>query len=740
MWESLDATIATVNNNGIVTGIKVGSTKVVASNNIGQAECVVNVVESLSELSISTSTLNLDFGDSYTLVVDNKTSETPTFSSSNDSVAIVDQTGTITAVGVGQAEISVSISNCVVKCLVNVVAKVQTIVQLNTVSFQLVSGGSYMLTAQILNNEDGNELVWECDNDKLSITKSENSLFVQTKEGQYGKSKITATCGNATATCEFFIVSSTAEKLFAPTLTTSIVTVNWNGIDNAASYMVKEEDTGWTEVTDNFYEVAGLDILEEKTVFVKAVANDSGLYLDSDISTIKVKGEMTLFKEGKNIRCIGLNGATGNFTVMCNNAQLLTQPISDELVVDLSTYDNVETSNIQVVATNESGVKFSNTILYSAFGAIEKVYDFENSFNAQSIINGRPEKYELSVDNNISYKGTSSLKLVSGTYYEANNLGTSSEFEIVQTVKIPLPSGVSLKAGDSISYWVYIAPIANLSDWTQISANAALTPKGQMNNTSDDTLFGYVPIGKWHKVEYKLENEDFAVQDDITYLVFGQRNKNLKDGISKKLSESVSITSYIDELYITSNGNRIAYTTAQMLKNSFTNSKHSVSAVNVNTSQYFNDGIDKESVALTVSNINLAPNGYNKTGDTKYNGVKTLFSVSNVWEIGGIGFTEESYNLYRPLLQLYFWGESSKFGGITVEMYVKSDVDTEIVTIKGVAWEFKYELSDITAVKANEWTKVSYTYPTTPDGSALKFGTTLSEGQTLLIDNLRIIR
>ncbi|WP_459481236.1 Ig-like domain-containing protein [Clostridium saccharoperbutylacetonicum] len=132
-WKSSDSSIATVDSTGKVTGIKEGSCIITitstATTGDGKsltATCAVTVSKG-KFISLNKSTTNLIIGDSETLI----STTTPAginvkWSSSDATVATVDQNGKITAIGAGTATIIIATtdgSNLSVSCVVNVTAK-----------------------------------------------------------------------------------------------------------------------------------------------------------------------------------------------------------------------------------------------------------------------------------------------------------------------------------------------------------------------------------------------------------------------------------------------------------------------------------------------------------------------------------------------------------------------------------------------------------------------------------------
>jgi len=114
IWLSSDTTVVIINNNGKVTAKKAGKTIVTAMNAEDNSifdKCVINVVVPLESVSLNQKKLPLYEQDKTKLDVifkpENATNKTVIWSSSDKSVATVDQNGTVTAVKVGTTIIKV---------------------------------------------------------------------------------------------------------------------------------------------------------------------------------------------------------------------------------------------------------------------------------------------------------------------------------------------------------------------------------------------------------------------------------------------------------------------------------------------------------------------------------------------------------------------------------------------------------------------------------------------------------
>ena len=170
-WSSSNAQIATVGDDGKVTAIKEGEATITAKAGAKSATCKVKVSAPyipVSGISLNKSTLELKKGNSETLVAsvspNNATEPAVTWSSSNESIAKVNQEGKVTAVNSGAATITAKAGNHSATCDVTVVIPV-TGVTLDNLSLTLSKGSSTTLTAKVYPEDATNKTVtWSSDN------------------------------------------------------------------------------------------------------------------------------------------------------------------------------------------------------------------------------------------------------------------------------------------------------------------------------------------------------------------------------------------------------------------------------------------------------------------------------------------------------------------------------------------------------------------------------------------------
>lgn len=198
IWSSSDESVLTVND-GVITAIKEGKATVTVKSKDGfkssSCEVTVNKAPSIihvSSVSLNETTLNIETGDRYTLIATvlpaDASDKSVNWSSNNESVATVNSKGKITAVGAGQATITVTTTDggLIASCTVNVSQKLVAVtgIKLNYNELELSVGGSENLVATVLpTNATNKEVIWSSTNEAV-VTVDENGLVSAVSVGE----------------------------------------------------------------------------------------------------------------------------------------------------------------------------------------------------------------------------------------------------------------------------------------------------------------------------------------------------------------------------------------------------------------------------------------------------------------------------------------------------------------------------------------------------------------------------
>jgi len=216
-WTSSNTSVATVESSGKVTAKGGGSATITAKAGGKEATCSVNVTVPVESVTLDKTNISIEEGESVTLSAtvnpEDATDKTVTWSSSNESIASVDQNGKVTAIKEGNATIAAKAGEKEATCSVTVNKKVipVTSITLDKGSLTLFVGNEVTLTATVLPDDATDKTVtWTSSN--TSAATVENGVI---KGVGAGRSTITATAGNISATCEVLVVYDSEAGVYA---------------------------------------------------------------------------------------------------------------------------------------------------------------------------------------------------------------------------------------------------------------------------------------------------------------------------------------------------------------------------------------------------------------------------------------------------------------------------------------------------------------------------------------------
>lgn len=186
-WSSNDDAVATVDANGRITAHGLGCTTVSGVHENGmRANCLIYVYKKANGLSLSEKSIHLEKGKAFALQA-KKTpkdaNENLRWFSDNESVATVDQNGTVTAVSKGTATITATTvtGNISASCTVQVTSPVQSI-SLSSTSATLNIDQTKRLTATISPVDYSGMIEWRTTNAKVA-TVDQEGLITATGSG-----------------------------------------------------------------------------------------------------------------------------------------------------------------------------------------------------------------------------------------------------------------------------------------------------------------------------------------------------------------------------------------------------------------------------------------------------------------------------------------------------------------------------------------------------------------------------
>lgn len=167
-WKSSRKSVAQVDNNGDVIGLKPGETTITATSNGSKATCKVKV--RFPTVKLKRKKVTLYRGQSSKLVADVSSGVSPTWKTNKKSVAIINPDGTITAIKNGTATITATVDKVSATC--EVVVKKPNI----TLSFDELSieaGTTALLSANV---SSGNDPLWSTSNSNVATVDSQGKI------------------------------------------------------------------------------------------------------------------------------------------------------------------------------------------------------------------------------------------------------------------------------------------------------------------------------------------------------------------------------------------------------------------------------------------------------------------------------------------------------------------------------------------------------------------------------------
>lgn len=234
-WASDNTSVATVDQNGNVKGVAKGTANITVTTKDGdkKASCSVTVTQPVTGVTLDITSKALDLGSKNTVKLTatvapaDANDKEVLWSTSNSSVAKVDQSGNVTAVGVGSATITVITADGGFKatCDITVIEKITPVTGVTLSSagpVTLKPGQTYSLTATVTPADaDDKGVTWKSTNPS-AFSVDQNGLVTALVDGE-GYVEVTTNDGAKTAKCK--IVVSTVHVSSVTLNHTSLVTL-----------------------------------------------------------------------------------------------------------------------------------------------------------------------------------------------------------------------------------------------------------------------------------------------------------------------------------------------------------------------------------------------------------------------------------------------------------------------------------------------------------------------------------
>ena len=190
-YETGNDKVVAVNNKGLITATGVGSTFILVSAGDDVATCKVTVTG--HSITLNSSSVSMYKGETYQLEASVIGEEgNITYISDNNSVCTVSSAGLVTATGVGNAIIKVSIADLLTTCSINVESCTIT---LNETYLELLNTETYQLEASVVGSSS--EVTFKSSDENVA-TINEFGLITATGIGQ---AIISAKCDEEQVSC-----------------------------------------------------------------------------------------------------------------------------------------------------------------------------------------------------------------------------------------------------------------------------------------------------------------------------------------------------------------------------------------------------------------------------------------------------------------------------------------------------------------------------------------------------------
>ncbi|MCD8341140.1 MAG: Ig-like domain-containing protein, partial [Clostridiales bacterium] len=262
IWLSEDESIATVDENGTVTGVAPGTTNII---------CYLNGCEVSASVTVSTPTLDyteitLVAGSIYELELSGANKDAAVWSSSDENVATVTQHGTVTASGTGDCVISVKINDYEVSCDLHIPDP-----SLSQSTLTLTVGGTSTLTMKQTFSED---ITWASSNSAVA-TVDESGVVTAVAAGTC---TISGTANGVTNTCE--VTVNAAATTTTSTASASKSSSSSSGSSSSSSSSGSSSSSSSSSTTSSTTN-GGKKVLAAAASFCSKIRSDGNWYYKS---------------------------------------------------------------------------------------------------------------------------------------------------------------------------------------------------------------------------------------------------------------------------------------------------------------------------------------------------------------------------------------------------------------------------------------------------------------------------
>ena len=471
-WTSSNTEVATINENGVVTALSVGTTTITAEVNGFKATCELTVNIPATEVAVDKTEVTLTKGQTVNLV----TTVTPgdatdelTWTSSDENVATVSN-GDVIAVGGGSAIITVTADSGVYATCNITVNVPATGITLSQSSVTLNKGESATLKATMAPADTTDTYKWTTSNAAVATVVD----GVVTAVGE-GNATITVTTSNGlTATCTVtvkvpVVVQPTPTPTVAPTATPTPTVAPVPGAPvvpdepSDATYKFDGDGSGVT--------VSSIDKTATKITIPNTITVDGKEYPVTGISknAFKNNKKITSITIGNNVTAIGdyaFYGCTKLTTVKIGkNVETIGRCAFNKCtsLKSITIPDKVKTVGVSAF---DGCTKLTTVKLGKSLTAISDKMFYKCTSLKKVTIPSKVTKIGKSAF-------ASCTKLASVTIgKKVSSIGSNAFYKCTSLKKVTIPSGVKTIGGSAFSGCTKLATLTIGSKVTTIDKNA----------------------------------------------------------------------------------------------------------------------------------------------------------------------------------------------------------------------------------------------------------------------------
>ena len=435
VWKTSDENIAKVDQNGTVTAINPGRAWITVTTVKGnyRSTIYVDVIVPTTGIKLDKNSVSIIENEEVSLIAsvmpEDATNQTVSWSSSDESIVSVDQNGVITAIKPGEAVITASTANGEFTATCDVeVLKAITGFELDQSSLLLIEGKTAKLTAAVEPEDAYNTTVTWTSSDESIVTVDEEGNITAVKAGEAVITASTAG-GEFTKTCDVEVLKAVTgieldrsslsliegkkakltaavepEDAYDTTVTwttsdESIVTVDEEGnltavkpgeavitASTAGGEFTKTCDVEVLKAITGFeLDQSSLSLIEGHTAKLTAVVEPEDAYdttvtwttSDESIATVDEEGSLTAVKAGEAV--ITASTAGGEFTKTCD-VEVLKAITGIEL--DYSSLSLIEGKTAKLTAAVEPEDAYDTTVTWTTSDESIVTVDQEGNLTA----------------------------------------------------------------------------------------------------------------------------------------------------------------------------------------------------------------------------------------------------------------------------------------------------------------------------------------------------------------------